>query len=145
MSNEKRTLATLENLLSLAEEEVENAQRSLAHAQNMVDQAKDHAAQLEKRATQGLVDAENDHTLMPMAMTYHTTTMKEVRRMEKEVIPLLEAEVEKRRETLAEAFSSQKRYEIILRQKREEIKKRREKAAQNQLDEIAADRHTRKS
>lgn len=133
-----KTIKTLETLERLASKKVEEKQIEIAEVLRVVEQMKERRAELitsvEKETS--LAQKNGDIQLMQMAGNYSLRAKAELQDIAEATEDANKILTEKRSD-LQERFSEQKRYEILLRRKKEERLKEIRKKEQNALDEVA--------
>lgn len=137
-----RTIETLENLVRVAKNKVENQQKIISKLYAESDSLTEKHTQLRTQMVAETNNAGDDVQLQQMAGKFFQRAHKEATALEVRIAQLA-TEIAAENETLKDMFAEQKRYEILLERKQLERKKRLERLQQDQLDEIGAIRARR--
>ncbi len=132
---------TLEQLLKLSTHKVEQKQQDIAKlmaAQQALENDQRTAREQLMKVVQEAA-AHDDLNMLQQAGNYSDRVRDEIQQMQKG-LGLLAEQLTLARNQLREHFAEQKRYEILLEQKRTEAARALNKKQQNELDEIAATR-----
>lgn len=133
---DKKQIATLENLVKVAENKVENQQKKIAATEEDIAQTTAKMDELRSKIESGFNDSSQEIDMLDMASKYMQRAQGQIKDLEQRK-KLTEMALDTLRDELKDLFAEQKRYELLLEQKQRERKKRLEKVQQEQLDDLS--------
>lgn len=128
---------TLKNLRKIARHKVDEVQKELAQTLATMTHLADKISHLESCIEKEEVAAADDLAMRGHFERFEKRTRDEIKKLEDEIRTLRQHEAHLRAQ-LAEHFAEEKRYQILLERKQQELQKEQAKKTQAQLDEIAA-------
>lgn len=140
------SLKTLQTLVRLSEKDVEDKQKALAQIRSRRDDIEQEKAQAKQKMQQELTQAHQslDPQLQSMATAYQRRMLQQLEQLD-ERLSVVAHQEQLAADALQEAFSEQKRYEVLHEKAVKEAKRILEKKEQEQLDDMASLRQARKS
>lgn len=137
MSN--RTTKTLETLGRLSEKKVEEQQKEIAELQRVIEQMKNRRSHLQSsiESEYNAANSSGDIELISMAGNYHKRADFELKDIA-EAMTNAEKIMAEKRAVLQTLFAEQKRYEILLQRRKEELRKEALKKEQDTMDELGS-------
>ena len=138
----RRELKTLANLMQVSANAVEEKRKEIAIVLQAIELRENHIAQLHQKMHEEAAAAGGDPQLLAAYDAFSRRAEMELQLMQHQLAELQQREAVKRDE-LAELFAEKKRYEILHQRKTDEIAKEVAKKEQQELDEVAAQRHAR--
>ncbi|MBI1363330.1 MAG: flagellar export protein FliJ [Proteobacteria bacterium] len=137
-------MKALQTLIKLSRTKVEDKQKEIAVFREKIANIEGRIVELEQAIVDEEAASKGSLELQGYFGPFHQRALKQIEGYQKD-IARLEQELAPHLDELAELFAEQKRVEILYERRKEEARKLMLKKEQQELDEIATQRHIRKT